>query len=43
MKQNRYNIARYKKEKKLKFDTFAILYKVITFLANLAQTYSDCS
>ena len=38
-----YNIARYKKEKKLNFDTFAILYKVFVSLANLVQTYSKCS
>ena len=43
-KQNRYNIARYQEEKKpLDFDTFAILYNVFVFFANLVQNYSECS
>ena len=42
-KQNRYNIAICQEKKPLDFDTFAILYKVFVFLANLVQNYSECS
>ena len=43
MKQNSYNIAIYKKEKKVNFHTFAILFKAFVFFANLVQTSSECS